>query len=200
MWELVLPQSCAACGSPGTRLCHHCRTVFARPPVHVETSVHLPIPVFALGPYSQRRRQVIVAMKEHNNRFIRPLLGAVVGAGVQTLQARGDIPEKIILVPAPTRRIKASRRGGDHVWDMCRSSGLPAQRLVVMNKRHDQKELTARDRRHNVLGSVRVGVTTHHPVVLIDDVVTTGSTLAATAWALAFSQVTVVAALCLAAA
>lgn len=200
MWELLLPQLCAACGRPGTRLCQECRVVFARPPCQVETSVHLPIPVFALGPYSQRRRQVIVAMKEHNNRAIRPMLGAVVGAGVRTLQARGEIPEGIVLVPAPTRRIKASRRGGDHVWDMCRSSGIPAHRLVTMDKQHDQKELTARGRRRNVLGSVRVGVTTPHPVVLIDDVVTTGSTLAATLSALSFAQVTVVAALCLAAA
>src|SRR5699024_12739961 len=68
-------------------------------------------PVF----HFQGRRNIILAMKESNNRAVRPHVGAVIHAALDYLVARGEIPATVALVPAPTRKKSAALRGGDPV-------------------------------------------------------------------------------------
>lgn len=98
------------------------------------------------------------------------------------------------LVPAPSRPAAARARGGDHVLRLCRllaarDPGLrvaPALRLA----RHarDSVGLDAGQRRANLAGRLRVRSEAlppaGAPVLLVDDVVTTRTTLAACASAL----------------
>ncbi|AGF71758.1 hypothetical protein A605_03735 [Corynebacterium halotolerans YIM 70093 = DSM 44683] len=144
------------------------------------TPVPTHVPVHALGPYAETHRSVIIAMKERGNLAVRRPLGAVLAAAVAHLQARGELPADLRLVPAPTRPRSARLRGGDHVTDLCRASGLP----VVPALRHrrdvaDQVGLDAASRRRNLAGRVELIARPAAPVLLVDDVVTTGSTLAA---------------------
>lgn len=199
--DLLLPRRCAGCGDPGEVLCGVCRERLRRPPTRVVTPVDTHAPVWSLGPYAATHRGVILAMKERRNLAVRRLLGPVLAAAVGHLQARGELPElldapaPLTLVPAPTRAGSARLRGGDHVTDLCRASGLP----VIPALRHrpgvrDQVGLDAEARRRNLAGSVqlRTGATVFTgPVLLVDDVVTTGSTLAAAAEVLTAAGVTV---------
>ncbi|WP_245974904.1 ComF family protein [Corynebacterium alimapuense] len=124
-------------------------------------------------------------MKERNHFPIRRLLGPVVSAAVEFLQVRGELGERIdapVLVPAPTLAVSARLRGGDPVTDLCVASGLP----VVSALRHrrgvrDQVGLDPTQRRRNLAGKVELLAVPREPVLLVDDVVTTGSTLAASA-------------------
>lgn len=180
--ELLLPRSCAGCRAPGAVLCRGCQEELREPPRRVYRRSLLDVPVFTLGSYSEVRRNIILAMKEYNNRAVRPHIGAVIHAGLDYLVARGDIPATVVLVPAPTRKKSAALRGGDPVVDMCRATGREVHRCVrIFKGAADQSTLSAEERRNNMRRSVELyAPAPKSPVMVIDDVMTTGSTLAAT--------------------
>lgn len=178
--ELVLPRRCAGCGEPGQLLCGACRVQLAKPPERVfpPTSPH--VPVFALGPYAEAHRSVVLAMKERENLAVRRHIGAVLDAALGYLEARGDIAADCVLVPAPTRPSSARARGGDPVEACCRATGRGvAQVLSLRERTADQSELDAAQRRANLANAVRIQAVPARPVIVVDDVVTTGATLQA---------------------
>lgn len=177
--ELILPQKCAGCGVAGARICSDCRTKLRQPPSLVSTPVNPLAPVWALAPYAGVHRQIILAMKERGRMDIRKDMGAVVGAAIRVLIARGEVPDDVVLVPAPTRRINARLRGGDPVTDMCQASGFHVyQCLEHARNIKDSVGLSAAERRANLTSGVRYFGSRTIPknVLVIDDVVTTGAT------------------------
>lgn len=199
--ELIFPRACAGCGAPGEVLCPQCRDHLRQPPYMVARPRPLGAPVYALGPYSDIRRRIIIGMKERGNRPVREYVGAVFAAGLAHLSARGDIPREFTLVPAPTRPRSARARGGDPVSAVCHTAaqhqrvGVCAA-LTMGQSTADQSELNAQDRWANLQGRVRVRVPiARAPALLADDVITTGATLAASIAALQATGVEVCGAL-----
>ncbi|PMC71364.1 hypothetical protein CJ201_05355 [Corynebacterium aurimucosum] len=151
----------------------------------------LGFPAWALGPYSDTRRGVIIAMKERGHQAVRAHLGAVLAAGIDYLRARGDIPETALLVPAPTRASSARKRGGDPVAALCRaaSARLPGwdvvNALMTVEGSADQSQLNAAERTDNMRSAVRLlpaaRTLAGRSVLLVDDIITTGATLRASA-------------------
>lgn len=186
--DLLLPRYCAGCGESAEHwsvLCARCRRLLARPPQRVFPNVAVPAPVFALGPYADAHRGVILAMKERNNLAVRAHVGAVLAATLEHLEVRGDIAVADALVPAPTRKANARARGGDPVRAVCEASGrntCPA--LVLRSTTADQADLDEAGRRANLQGAVHVQKLPSGSVVVVDDVVTTGATLEASVAAL----------------
>lgn len=178
--ELLLPRRCAGCRAPGHVLCPQCRRQLASPPFRHSPSAPVHVPVYALGPYADPHRGVILAMKEQNNMLVRRQIGAVLAAALQYLEARGEIPVSPHLVPAPTRPTSARARGGDPVTAICRASGYPVhQVLKLAENTPDQGSLDESGRRRNLKGMVSLTAVPARPVVVVDDVVTTGATLQA---------------------
>nr|WP_269092955.1 phosphoribosyltransferase family protein [Corynebacterium accolens] len=199
---MIFPRACAGCRAPGHVLCPQCREHLRQPPYLVSRPRLLGAPVFALGPYSDIRRNIVISMKEQGNREVRDYIGAVVAAGVTHLAARGEIPRELCLVPAPTRRRSARMRGGDPVTAMCQGAArrqrtLRVREALTMGEgTADQSELNAQDRWANLQGRVRVSAAVSgEPALLVDDVITTGATLAASMAALRAAGATVYGAL-----
>lgn len=180
MLELLLPRRCAGCAAPGEHLCGDCRVALSAPPQRVSPPTFPHAPVFAFGPYAGAHRGLVLAMKEHNNLAVRRHAGAVLAAGLETLVARGEIPEKVGLVPAPTRAKAARARGGDPVEALCRASGRPTWPVLSLAPgTADQSTLGAQQRRENLSGRVTATGAPAGALVVVDDVVTTGATLQA---------------------
>lgn len=183
--DLLLPRRCAGCGTPGEHLCPRCRQALRTPPRRISTRVDPHVPVWSLGPYDGTHRSVVLAMKERRHLAVRGLLGPVLAAAVEFLQVRGELIDAPVLVPAPTRAKAARLRGGDPVTDVCRASGLAVSEAL----RHrpgvaDQVGLGVEKRRQNLAGALEIRRVPPGPVLLVDDVATTGSTLAASSEAL----------------
>ncbi|MFW6721913.1 ComF family protein [Streptomyces sp. MAR4 CNY-716] len=195
---LVLPAGCAGCGAGrgAGALCAECaaeltagavRRVVPRP-----RPPGLPA-VFAAGAYAGAVRGALLAHKERGAlRLARPL-GAALAAAVRA--AAGDRGERVVLVPVPSARGAVVRRGHDPVRRLAlvaaerlRRSGIRAELLPVLRQRRavaDQAGLNAAARRRNVSGAleaVRAGALLLRApgcrVVLVDDVMTTGASLA----------------------
>ena len=216
--DLVLPLTCPGCGAP-VPWCDGCgATLAGRPrepqlPTATIDSWPGPFPaVRALSRYHDPVRAAVIAGKERGRRDLPPLLGRALGAGLLRMRATSLVPADSWLVPAPTRRSAARRRGGDPVHAMARAAaaavaagGEPcgvAPCLVTARGAGDSVGLDAAGRAANLAGRVRIDPRGLPPpgaaVVLLDDVVTTGATAAASCAALREADLEVVAVLALA--
>jgi len=186
MLDLVLPLQCGGCGAPSTRWCGACAAaleVSADAPHILTPRVDPGVPVFSLGRYAGPRRQAVVALKEHGRRDLAAPLSRALALGIHRLSTWGILGEPLTVVPAPTRRSAARRRGGDPVLRIAagataaspRHTVAPVLRTTALVR--DSVGLTSAARERNIAGRVRL--TASAPggeVLLVDDVVTTGAT------------------------
>ena len=220
----MVPVECPGCGAPDVPWCPGCAALLAGPPARVEAHVPRldrldgvpPLPVWALARYEGAVRGVVVGWKDRGRADLDRLLAPAAAAGARGLTAalaRATRPRPLLVVPAPSSAAARRARTRDHLLPLARAvadavGGLPAPVLRRVAG-SDQVGLTARARGANV--TVRVDAPALARVVsrsgrrwppsclLVDDVVTTGATLAAAERALERAGADVVAAFVLAA-
>ncbi|MBB5912334.1 putative amidophosphoribosyltransferase [Nocardia transvalensis] len=187
--DLILPRACGGCARLGALWCGDCAASLAGPPVRVRPRTDPGVPCWALGPYAGPARRAVLAAKECGRRDLAAPLGLAVARGLAGLRARG---RPLVLVPAPSRRAAARRRGGDPVTRTARvaSGWLPDCRCapVLATRRgvRDSVGLSPDDRRHNLRGGITIAgralpaalLQANAEVVIVDDVLTTAATVA----------------------
>jgi len=207
MLDLVLPLECGGCGAPATGWCAACAAALRVPADHprvVRPRVDPGVPVFALGRYAGPRRAAIVAVKERGRAdLVAPLARALAG-GIHRLTRWGVVAAPLTVVPAPTRRAAARRRGGDPVTRIAAAAagGAPHLRVVPAVRTtalvRDSMGLSGAARTRNIAGRVRLTRRPGGEVLLVDDVLTTGATAAETVRTLTAAGVDVTAVLVIA--
>ncbi|QEU83036.1 ComF family protein [Streptomyces subrutilus] len=194
---LVLPVDCAGCGAARTLLCGRCLEALsgaAAGPVRPwPRPAGLPV-VHAAAGYEGGVREVLLAHKERGALPLAGALGAALAAAVRA-GGRGarDGPGELALVPVPSARRQVRARGHDPARRIAlaaaarlRRAGVPARVAPVLALRRavaDQAALGARERRENLAGALAVcrdgpRLTAGASIVLVDDLITTGATLA----------------------
>jgi predicted amidophosphoribosyltransferase len=208
--DLVLPLACGGCGAPSTRWCDACATeLVVKPdePHLISPRVDPQAPVFALGRYTGARRQAILAVKEHGRGDLVAPLAQALAVGVHRLLSWGIIETPLTIVPAPTRRSVARRRGGDPVTRLAAAAiarhpdvaVVAALRMKALTR--DSVGLGTGERERNVAGRVLLrGRRPRTEVLLVDDIVTTGATAGESIRILSAAGVRVTAVLAIAAA
>ncbi|NKY18273.1 ComF family protein [Tsukamurella spumae] len=210
--ELAVPRTCGGCGAPRVRWCGRCEAALHDVPALIRTTVPAGVPVWTLGRYDGARRAAVLQLKERGRGDLAVPLGRGVAHALLRLRAWGEFGAAtgpLVLVPAPTTAWAARRRGGDVVTAVCRAAArtaAPVQAVTVSPVLRsvgaaESVGLSAAARARNVRGTVRVrALPGPGTVVLVDDVVTTGATLAESVAVLARRGVSVAAAITLAAA
>jgi predicted amidophosphoribosyltransferase len=210
--DLIIPRRCAGCELPGTGWCPTCAATLRAPfAVEREATAHGP-PAYALAGYRGAARRAVLAYKERGRRDLAAPLGGALGAAVLHLPgARAGPDGTWYLVPAPSRPAAARRRGGPHLVPVARQvaatlaaaghAAAVAPALRLDRSTRDSVGLTAADRAANLRGRMRHvpagSPPAGHPVVLLDDVLTTGATAAAATEVLAAAGIAVTAVLTL---
>jgi ComF family protein len=187
--DLLFPSCCAGCGRHGAVVCRGCgMTLRGAAQVRRPTPSPpgLPTP-YAVADYADIPRALLLGYKERDQvALARPLAGALATSVAEALAAAavaGDEPP--LVVPVPSTREARRRRGFDPVLRLARAAGsrpvVPA--LTHVRDVRDSAGLSATDRAHNLAGALAVMPSTSQrlrgrTIVLVDDVVTTGATLA----------------------
>ncbi|WP_406738397.1 ComF family protein [Streptomyces sp. NBC_00853] len=192
---LVLPVDCAGCGAVRVLVCAECRDALSgagEGPVRPSPRPSgLPV-VRAAAVYEGAVRSLLLAHKE---RGALPLAG-VLGAGLAAAVLAGGVggAGDVALVPVPSARRQVRARGHDPARRIARAAagrlrraGVPARVAPVLGLRRavaDQAGLGARQRRENLAGALAVRrggwrlMAGAARIVLVDDLITTGATLA----------------------
>ncbi|MCJ1677027.1 ComF family protein [Streptomyces sp. APSN-46.1] len=195
---LVLPVDCAGCGAARALLCGGCREALSgagagrvRP---AAAPAGLPA-VYAAAAYGEAVREVVLAHKERGALPLAGALGTALAAAVRAAPA--GCAGELMLIPVPSARRQVRARGHDPARRIAlaasarlRRAGVPARVAPVLRLRRvvaDQAGLGARQRRENLAGALEVGrdgarllggAAGGFRFVLVDDVITTGATLA----------------------
>ncbi len=218
--DLVVPAECAGCGRRRDGMwCGGCAGVLTEPGA-VRRVAPEPVPpglpaVWAASAYRGEVRAALIAHKERGVLpLAAPLGDALARAAAEALRPAGEreagaAPADVLLVPVPSSRASVAARGHDPVRRMTlraaaglRRAGWRARAIPVLRQARpvaDQTGLSRRGRWANVAGAletVRGGakVLASAPAVVVDDLLTTGASLAEAARAVRVAGGTVCAA------
>jgi ComF family protein len=203
MLDWIFRPQCAACGAPAETLCAGCRcslvelgTACERCAEPVADGAQLctrciraPLPLERIvapwrfgGQLASAIRRLKFAGRTHIARDIAPLWAPLLAAAVR---------DDALVVPVPLHWRRRLVRGYDHAWHLaihaCAVAGLatPVPALRRSRGGPPQSTLDRAARFDNPRGAFAVRRTVaERAVVLVDDVVTTGATMAAAARAL----------------
>lgn len=155
--------------------------------------------MYALGRYRHAARAAVLAYKESGRReLVLPFAQALAAAIRRLPSARPDADGTWWLVPAPSVRVRARQRGGAHMDRLTRATAsvltangalaVSAPCLHLDGSAQDSVGLSVQERVANLAGRVSVVPAqlppAGTPVVLVDDVITSGATVRACSAAL----------------
>ncbi len=193
---VLSPTECSGCASPDRALCDGCREALEPAPLRVD----LPeLPVWAALDYRSVTRAVLVAFKDGGRTDAAPALATALRAAIESALRESALRETALretadgrhgrdvrIATVPSTRAAFRRRGYRPVELLLSRAGLRGERVLrPLRRTADQASLGVAERASNRAGSLRAEpVVAGRSYLLVDDILTTGSTLREAARAL----------------
>ena len=194
--EIIFPVRCLGCSALGLEICSACRRDWHPHIYRTYSSTQPQFPIYSAVSYSPIAGKILLAAKENSLRAADDLILQAL-----THSLRSCIQERGIgfLLPIPSRKSVARKRGRQFIKELALTLSQNSHLTYYENLAHtrkvqDQSSLDAKGRRANLDGSMRSLKYLSGRAILIDDLVTTGATLAEAARALRVQGIEVLAA------
>jgi ComF family protein len=183
--DLLAPPTCTACETPSTSqpFCRACG-----PPVSSSDGLHVDgLPLLVAGVYAPPLSTAIVRLKYQNRPELSLPLARLLVAKLDDARVPRDAP----LVPVPLHARRLATRGYNQAallaQELARLSQRSCHLRLLQRVRETERQVgkSRRERCENPDGAFELRARAPRRVVLVDDVVTTGSTVRACVQALA---------------
>jgi ComF family protein len=186
---VLAPPSCVLCDQPGLPgpidLCADCLAELPRAPADAQFDTEVFERVCCPWRFEFPVDALVRALKFHGERAYARLLGTLLAR--ERLCCAAPLPD--LVVPVPLHALRLRGRGYNQAAELAcfaaRELSLPLDRGLLTRQRatREQSHLHLPERRRNVSGAFATTRVLHGAprVALVDDVVTTGSTVAAAA-------------------
>jgi predicted amidophosphoribosyltransferase len=175
------------CGKTNDEICSSCLKKWSGSAQKIRFDS---VPTFSTVAYDGEISKVVIKAKEERNRTAQNLLAQAITQSLVSLRAVIDV-NQYLLVPIPSSKQAIKRRGESFLHPImkrvieldCQSKtdnrtvGQWAELLSYRKKVRDQATLTSLERQENLRSAFTVSHYLDCPVILVDDVVTTGATL-----------------------
>lgn len=175
-------RACPRCGAPyGSKLCTECNPVMLRSVGR--TALPYASCASALA-YEAEAARIVTVYKDQGEQRLAVPMAELMAAVVAPEWIDGEQGERTVATFIPATRTALRRRGFDHAELLARTTaealGIAALPLLARPASKDQRALGRKDRARNMTGCFAPlpQAEPHKRVLLIDDVCTTGSTLA----------------------
>ena len=181
--ELIFPSRCLGCRHLGIRICSICRSSW-HPHIYRTTvaTVGFSFPVYSAVAYSPVAQKVLLGAKEGALHDADQLILQALSHSLAYFYSEVGIAD---LVPIPSRRMNTRKRGRDFLLEqtyaISQNPSVEVRKILShARKVKDQTTLNSRSREINLSQSMRCANledSSNIPVILIDDLVTSGATL-----------------------
>ncbi len=181
--EIIFPSRCLGCRQLGIQICSQCRALW-NPHIYrtqIVSEVNA-FPVYSAVEYSSVAQRVLLSSKESGLIDADQLIIQALSHSLSYMYGEQGIAD---LVPVPSRKSATRRRGRNfiltHTIELSKDPKVLTRPLLRHTRRiQDQSLLSATERQSNLSGSLvckekAEGLRT--PIIIVDDVVTTGATL-----------------------
>ncbi len=181
--KLIFPVACIGCGAAQVEICPSCSGLWSAPPILSRLDS---LPLAFTARYQPRVQRFILAAKEDGSKVARSALAHSLSASLRTLMA-GKRCEGVLLVPIPSHRATIRARGRDHGLLLARAVSQNfgsevdvAPLLRVIRPVADQTGLNPSQRAANLAGafsadSQLIRRKGRAAIVMVDDVITSGT-------------------------
>lgn len=186
--EIIFPSRCIGCSQLGISICSNCRKSWHPHIYKREIFVSgINYPVISAVKYSQVASRVLLSAKESNQAAADELLMAAISNSLRFFVKNigsGD------LVPIPSRKSATRKRGRNFMQEIVNSVARPESRNTLDILHHlrtvkDQSQLNSQQRFSNLTGALCVSMNSKKlvgrgnigPLIVVDDLITTGATL-----------------------
>jgi predicted amidophosphoribosyltransferase len=184
--DLIFPSRCIGCFQLGISICSICRKGWHPHIYQRQLSVNMEsFPVISAVQYSPIASRVLLSAKESNLLAADELVIAAISHSLHFFLKRfgpGD------LIAIPSRKSATRKRGRNFLADITDSVAANTKLNSVDLLRHvrsvrDQSELNLQERNRNIAGALSSkpnfgGNGNNAPLIIVDDLITTGATLA----------------------
>lgn len=178
--ELISPKFCIACNASGVDVCDQCLKTWR--PVSLDRVVG--VPSVAVAARAPQLIQAISVWKDHGVRSHSSIFARLLS---QTVRTQNWFTDNFAVVAIPDKSTSLRRRGYSPMSDIqrefCRTAGLTHRAADVelrwARKVRDQRDLNSEQRFHNMKGAIEVRIDSKSPILVLDDVVTSGATMRA---------------------
>ena len=197
--DALSPPGCAACDAPTSVA--FCMTCGQPAPSSVSRTFD-DVPLVVMGSYAPPLSTAIVRFKYEGRAELARCLAQLLLPSVAKLQ----LPSHTLLVPVPLHRRRLATRGYNQAallaQELARGLALACEPRLLLRMRETERQVgkSRALRLTNASGAFTLRKPASASVVLVDDVITTGSTVRACAQALAQGGVELAAVVALAAA
>ena len=174
--DLLLPSNCALCNCSGPAICENCKSKFQARDFDIHRTG---LSGFSATSYTEDSAKLIHEFKEGGQTSLAKFFASLIAPRISQFSKSGAI-----LVPAPSTKSASLKRGFQPAQVLAqqlgRQTGLASfNALKPKFEVADQAALSRGQRLANLLESMIASrALAGLPVILVDDIVTTGATLA----------------------